>query len=216
MSIGGCEDMLVTALEGTHDVNWKCNDDSSMSCVDALLACVNLSNPTYYKWPYHPFPYSSSYLYTNGVWALDNNTGGCVDIPTVAPTFAPTNPTTSPTSPTAAPSTGIPTHSPTEDAWLTEKEFTLITTGSLLLFILVMGALIYYFKCYQPERGTVYVKNGLVLVIGIGEYDEIYDPQSNEIDGYLRNLDGIDKDIEHLVGLFHNELNFDVYPSHYL
>eukprot|EP01083_Nonionella_stella_P298190 1012415_1 len=38
-SILGCEGMIVAALEGTHDVNWKCNDDSSMSCVDALLAC---------------------------------------------------------------------------------------------------------------------------------------------------------------------------------
>eukprot|EP01083_Nonionella_stella_P072831 196506_1 len=217
-SILGCEGMIVAALEGTHDVNWKCNDDSSMSCVDALLACVNLSDPAYiWSSRWYSFPYSSSYLYTDGVWALENNTDGCVDIPTVAPTFAPTNPTTSPTSPTAAPLTEIPTHAPTEDAWLTEKEFTLITTGSLLLFVLIVGGLIYYFKCRLPERKTLYIKKGLVIVIGIGEYDDvIYDPQENEIDGYLRNLYGIDKDIEHLVSLFHDELNFDVYPSQYL
>ncbi len=86
--------------------------------------------------------------------------------------------------------------------------------GFLLIVTIIICGLIYYFKCYKVEKNSVYINNALVILIGIGEYDE--KPTNDEVNAYLKDLDGIDHDIENMVYIFHEELNYDIYPLEYL
>eukprot|EP01084_Bolivina_argentea_P142656 250603_1 len=192
-----CGAMIVKAIEGTHDVNWLCAGGKYM-CDNAVLFCKN------------NFSQSSSWEYDNitGIWHLGHHiNGGCIDLPTIAPTPSPTIPTMDPTEPTAA-----PTKSPIAFS-LDITESIGIIGGSLLLCIFIFCGLIYYYRYYKPEKKALYISNGLVILIGIGEYDE--EAENPEIESYLKDLSGIDKDIENMVHLFHDTLCYDVYPTHY-
>eukprot|EP01084_Bolivina_argentea_P261940 442842_1 len=212
-----CCQIHVYAIEGTHDVNWMCNNDElsydPRSCYNSQLYCKQ------------NFSQSSTMKYVNGTWQLENKTDGCLDIPTFEPTLYPTVPTIDPTQSTAAPSiapSAAPTYSPTsapiiaEIFGLDKTELSIIVTVSLLCFVLIVAGLIYYYKYYKIEQKSLHITNAMVIVIGIGQYD--YDPPDNdtEICGQLADLQGVDKDIENMITLFHNTLNYDVYPEEYV
>eukprot|EP01084_Bolivina_argentea_P005685 10726_1 len=213
--------MNVYAIEGTHDVNWLCNGNEDV-CGDATLYC----NENYTQ--------SSQMIYLNGTWKLENKTNGCVDIPTFAPSRSPTvwtmDPSITPsrfptifsmnpTEPSAA-----PTYSPTQtnliihsNTFLSQASFIGIGAVSLFIFMLIIIVLIWYYKYYKPNKQALYITNALVIVIGIADYEEDDNKiDIPEINGTLPDLDGIDRDIKHMVHLFHDQLNYDIYPSTYL
>eukprot|EP01084_Bolivina_argentea_P076461 138579_1 len=197
---GQCYNLNTKALEGTYDVNWWCNDYDEMSCKNSVLNCN--SN----------FTQSSKMQYLNRTWQLENKPDGCVDLPSVAPTISPTSVTSNPTEPTTNPSLP-PTAAPTT---FTEDEFIGFISGILAIFIFIVVALICYYKYYKMEKKSIYIKNGFVIIVGIGEYDDTMFGSNPHINGYLNDLGGIDKDIENMIKLFHDELNFDIYPEEYL
>eukprot|EP01084_Bolivina_argentea_P261195 441297_1 len=209
MVIGACRDVIVYAQEGTHDVRWICDNHglNNYLCRSSFLECDNGTS----NWIYN---------YTENQWDL---VGDCVDLPSEAPTPSPTVMTFSPTiSPSTAP-TFSPTTSPTsapnalyETFGMANKgQFYGLIIGSIMACLLCSGSLlwcIYYYK-RKPrkirEKQTMYIKNGCVILICIGEYDDIV--SDAEIDGYLSNLDN-QQDAENMLKLFHDKLNYDVFP----
>ncbi len=77
--IFACRKIEVMAIEGTHDMNWRCNDDDEYICVNSALHCNK------------NFSQASEMQYIRGKWELEDNTNGCVNMPTVAPSPAPTS-----------------------------------------------------------------------------------------------------------------------------
>eukprot|EP01084_Bolivina_argentea_P087850 158628_1 len=92
---------------------------------------------------------------------------------------------------------------------LNEIEYIIVISCSLLAFILIFVVVIYYYKYTKPYQNSLFITNGMVILIGIADYKEVDNP---DIDGYLSNLSGIEHDIVHMENLFYNELNYDVYP----
>eukprot|EP01084_Bolivina_argentea_P135234 238347_1 len=160
-----CQSLRVITLEGTHDVNWICNDDVSDSCIYSTLWCVRERNWTFSEWMY------------DMLWYLNNT--NCLDPPSEEPTPAPTSFTFSPTAaptipPTDAPSfspskpptaftfspsmtpTSAPTQSPTaapipfyEQIGLNKHEFGVSIAASIILFLcllILIGKCIYYYR----------------------------------------------------------------------
>ncbi len=137
--------------------------------------------------------------------------------PTKSPTMTPTKTTESPTkSPTSFP-TKSPTLMPTESTiGMAPDTFAVIVSVSIFAFLLIIIGLILYFECYKREKKSLYIKNGLVIVIGIGNYDQNLPMCDRDVSGTLSDLEGIEHDIKNMVTLFHDNLHFDVYPSEYL
>eukprot|EP01084_Bolivina_argentea_P270435 459844_1 len=227
--IGKCWRMIIKAIEGVHDVNWQCNDQDESNCKYSNLLCND------------NFSYSSTMEFMNDEWKLIsgkwernsnntawqfiNSTNDCVNIDTAAPTPSPTWTTTNPTQLTAIPTippTSSPTGSPTSAPALPEFSLDTTETGvvigcTLLVLIIVVIALIYYFKFYKMEKQSLYITNAMVIIIGIGEYDDAeLNSESDEIGGFLNDLNGISQDINNMIQLFHHELNYDIFPMQYL
>eukprot|EP01084_Bolivina_argentea_P142655 250599_1 len=142
---------------------------------------------------------------------------------TLPPTLSPTTPTSDPTVPSAIPTISpstAPTQSPTsapatsEVFGLDRTELGGISVVSLMVFIVMICGFFYYYKYYKIEKKSLYISKGMVILIGISEYDE--NIHNNEINGYLPNLSGIDEDIKNMVHVFHDKLCYDIYPSEYL
>eukprot|EP01083_Nonionella_stella_P233069 821572_1 len=104
-----------------------------------------------------------------------------------------------------------------KDMFLNQFELGVIFAfaASVVVFILIVSALIYYyFTCYKRDTQSIFLTNPMVILIGIGKYEWTEDA---DFQGILNNLDdGIEKDIENMVKLFHDELHYDVYPSEYV
>ena len=62
------------------------------------------------------------------------------------------------------------------------------------------------------ERKTMYIKRAMVITFAIGFYDD--SPQQPDIDGYLRDLDGVRHDIQNVRDLFEDKLKYDIYPDY--
>eukprot|EP01084_Bolivina_argentea_P009451 17642_1 len=128
-----CEWLDVFAIEGTHDVNWKCHDHYDWICGNATLYCKE------------DFSQSSKMEYINGTWKLENTTNGCVNIPTIYPTLSPTIPTINPTQ-----STNTPTYSPSSATIIREIfgmnkiELTASVSSFVIVILIVMGIICYY------------------------------------------------------------------------
>eukprot|EP01084_Bolivina_argentea_P136218 239912_1 len=158
------------------------------SCNDSILYCN------------HNFNRSSTWKLTNNTWQLEDHSKdtGCVNIPTEYPTLSPTESTPAP---------------------IIKNNLILIiiiVIVSILLCAFAVGGSVFYFKYYKVEQQSLYIRNALVVLIGIGEYEEEMDEKNDEIGGHLSDLHGIDQDILNMVHLFHDELNYDIFPSKYL
>eukprot|EP01084_Bolivina_argentea_P003078 5752_1 len=189
----GCSAMNVTAIEGTHDVNWWCNDANNETCAQAVLYCKNdLSNV-------------SPMQYLNGKWTLSNHSNGCVDIPTDSPTISPT---VSPSSAPTLPPTSIRTITKNE---LNSYQWLGIGLGITILLFLIIGLL--YYQYYKQEKMSLYIENCLVLLIGIGEYDQNLTLKHKSFAHTLSDLDMVQHDLENMVTLFNENLNYDIHPK---
>eukprot|EP01083_Nonionella_stella_P174939 607794_1 len=86
----------------------------------------------------------------------------------------------------------------------------------LSAFFVIIGILFFVFKSYkkrerEKEELTTYVRNPLVLFVGISQYDEA--PTNPQVDGFFRSLDGIDVDARNVNRLFGDQLNYTVFPK---
>ena len=83
--------------------------------------------------------------------------------------------------------------------------------------IVVCGMLIGYlsFSSYHHQRNPdiLHVRNAMVLLIAISDYDDDIEKEDRDIHGYLPNLHGLDHDVNNMMELFGDELNFDVFPA---
>ena len=88
------------------------------------------------------------------------------------------------------------------------------------IFLLVIWCIVYYFDVIKREidkRKTIFIRNPMVITIGIGFYKE--NPNADDIrniGGRLKNLDGIRVDLKNVVNLFGNDtLRYEIYPQRY-
>eukprot|EP01083_Nonionella_stella_P228042 808502_1 len=86
----------------------------------------------------------------------------------------------------------------------------------LSAFFVIIGILFFVFKSYkkrerEKEELTTYVRNPLVLFVGISQYDEA--PTNPQVDGFFRSLDGIDVDARNVNHLFGDQLNYQVFSN---
>eukprot|EP01084_Bolivina_argentea_P214558 364242_1 len=202
-----CFKMSMYAQKGTNDLNWVCNgyncEGSELVCDDGISEWTTNSITNEFQWK-----------------PMD-----CVDPPTNAPTPSPTlfskSPTTS--APTILP-TNAPTNSPTA-APITFEWFEKIDMNEIDAYIVIicviLGLIVLVFcvscciyRCQTAvirEKRTIYINNGLVLVISIGHYDVKICDDMPDIACTLSDLDGIEKDVENVNNLFKNNLNYDVF-----
>eukprot|EP01084_Bolivina_argentea_P093945 168915_1 len=88
----------------------------------------------------------------------------------------------------------------------------LIAICCLLLLICIILFIQYRRKIARKAK-TIFIQNALVVLIGIGIYDDEADKP--EIDGYLRDLDGgISVDIATAIELFRDTFNYKVHSNH--
>eukprot|EP01084_Bolivina_argentea_P287365 493083_1 len=210
---GTCGMMIVKAIEGTHDVDWYCNNEFRWTCFSAALECYN--GITW--WEYNK---------TQSKWYWSNS--NCVNPPSRSPTPAPTEETQSPTyTPSKAPTT-TPTAAPTsyplyfyeKIGFTNEQHYYGTIIASIIGFLLFSGGLIwciYYYKHTKPMKNrnkkSKYITNACVILITIRDYDELDEIEDEiEINGYLKDLDGIEYDAHNMKELFYDELNYDIFP----
>eukprot|EP01084_Bolivina_argentea_P172770 299237_1 len=91
--------------------------------------------------------------------------------------------------------------------------FAVIFFGLLCIGI-ILGAIYRKRKQYlrRRELKTIYISNAKVICIGIGFYDEY--PKKPEINGQLTDLDGVRIDINNVIKLFVETLNYDLFPNY--
>ena len=131
--------------------------------------------------------------------------------PTMEPTVEPSQPATDPTEATMNPTS----HSKTSNENISNKNDIIIwIVIGVFVVITSLSLFIYYSLCYTNKQiNGQYIKNGLVAIIAIGDYEYDDDIMDNPdiIDGYLIDLP-VDRDIENLEDLF-NLLNYKVIPN---
>ena len=152
--------------------------------------------------------------------------------PTVNPTNYPTRPSVDPTvNPTNEPSSPT-THNPTEDP--TDKQLSdsetdsaggnadtnsdsglmmiLIVVGSVVLVICII-ILVYYLRC--RNRNAIVIKNPMVVLIAIGEYEKDENDCDQELmDSEFQDLP-VNIDVGNLVQLFDADAyNYAIHRSH--
>eukprot|EP01084_Bolivina_argentea_P249116 416898_1 len=225
-----CRDMKVYAMEGSHDVNWFCNDNPRYritSCIGSNLYCGK------------NFSKSSEMYYDDmdNKWKLDNNSDGCLNPPTTEPTTSPTSPTVDPTELSSAPSftpTTAPTHSPTSAPVISEmfglerKELITMSTILAVAFLLLLFCIsccLYrrikrlrqkQFKLEQAKhKYTHFLTNPMVVSINIGVYMNKNDLslEDVEINEHCDDLTGIYRDYENIQAMC-KKYNYDLYPKH--
>eukprot|EP01084_Bolivina_argentea_P052815 96981_1 len=122
---------------------------------------------------------------------------------------------------TLSPTTLITTTSiPTTDSnykmsFWEENEQLLI--GIVAGFVVISLALVtYYCVAYRKQNlsNGEYIKNALVAIIGIGDYDHINVENSDIADGYLADIP-VNIDIDNLKMLFGSLLNYTVIPTEF-
>eukprot|EP01084_Bolivina_argentea_P082653 149644_1 len=97
-------------------------------------------------------------------------------------------------------------------------EFIIIIVVLFIFIILVIFVCIYCVKRKNKSviDSTMYIKYAMVIIIGIGEYDNDMDPEKADkelANTYLSDLD-IEKDVQNLTELFgNNVLNYRIYPN---
>eukprot|EP01083_Nonionella_stella_P145282 454965_1 len=96
-----------------------------------------------------------------------------------------------------------------KDVFWNSFEFDVIIVVSVMVFILCIVSA-YRYLAYKRDKQAIVLTNPMVILIGIGKYEWT---EGADVQGILNNLVGIEKDIEHMVELFHDELHYDVYPS---
>eukprot|EP01084_Bolivina_argentea_P297116 511802_1 len=148
--------------------------------------------------------------------------------PSIHPTYDPTqDPTYNPSAiPSRAPSqapvietTMLPVSFSMDSTTVIQEKiwFWILWGGILLLF---MAAIILIYCLYRKNKAkasriaskTMTLKNPMVILIGIGDYDE--ECENAEIEQFVTDLDGVDIDINNLLNLFRDTLNYQIYPQY--
>eukprot|EP01084_Bolivina_argentea_P094502 169890_1 len=64
----------------------------------------------------------------------------------------------------------------------------------------------------EREDKAIDVSNPMVISLAIGHYHD--EPSDAEFDGYVDDLNGVDRDIVNLKSLFYSELNYQMFPEY--
>ena len=92
----------------------------------------------------------------------------------------------------------------------------IISIASSLVAICLVIIIIKWGRSIYRRRKSIFVKNPMVLSIGIGLYDNDMATKDKEYKGHARDLDlGVRKDINNSINLFQNVFKYDICPDEY-
>ena len=87
-----------------------------------------------------------------------------------------------------------------------------VSMGGLLVILCMLLQFMRSRRRRARESKEIYIKNPMIIAIYIGLYDE--NPINPDINGYLDDLSGVDKDIQTTHKLFSDTLNYEIYPQY--
>ena len=113
--------------------------------------------------------------------------------------------------------------SPDSEAELFIPWWIWLIISIVVLFISILAYILY--KCKkrqnhkQLEAKTTHIYNPMVITVAIGFYEQ--GPKQKEINGYLKDIEGVRHDVKNTIALFGNNqdeesLNYDIYPTIYI
>ena len=82
---------------------------------------------------------------------------------------------------------------------------------------IVIGAIAHYRRLKEKQRldsMTTFIKNPLIILIAIGQYDRGLDNKYKEVDAHFVDLESIEEDIKNMVSLFKTTLNYFIIPEY--